>query len=135
MGVFPEFGEAPDSKAEQRVVKRVRYAMFRTLKAAGLPLHFTPHCLRHSYGTGLISRGVSPAFVQQQTGHASIQQTVDTYGSWLPVRVPGAVDAMLAATVPGPLTSRMVATGHFEPTTADSESGPSNPEADAVART
>jgi hypothetical protein len=27
-------------------------------------------------------------------GHASIQQTVDTYGSWLPVRVPGAVDAL-----------------------------------------
>jgi hypothetical protein len=27
-------------------------------------------------------------------GHASIEQTVGTYGSWVPVRVPGAVDAL-----------------------------------------
>jgi hypothetical protein len=33
-------------------------------------------------------------------GHASIQQTVDTYGSWLPIRVPGAVDALSDATAP-----------------------------------
>jgi hypothetical protein len=39
-------------------------------------------------------------------GHASIQQTVDTYGSSLPVRVPGAVDALADSTAPG------VADGH-----------------------
>ena len=40
------------------------------------------------------------AVQQQQMGHASIQQTVDTYGSWLPIRVPGAVDTLADATAP-----------------------------------
>lgn len=56
--------------------------------------YFGLHSLRHTYGSGLISRGYSPAYVQQQMGHASIQQTVDTYGLWLPIEVPGAVDAL-----------------------------------------
>ena len=56
---------------------------------------------------GLISQGVSPAYVQQQMGHASIEQTVDTYGSWFPVRVPGAVDALAEATAPGSLGHQM----------------------------
>jgi hypothetical protein len=41
--LFPEFGETPVRKAEARVVKRVSYAMLRTLKAAGLPLHYTTY--------------------------------------------------------------------------------------------
>jgi len=32
--------------------------------------------------------------VQQQMGRASIQMTVDVYGSWLPVRASGAVDRL-----------------------------------------
>ena len=68
--------------------------MRRSLAAAGLPTYFGLHSLRHTFGSGLISRGYSPAYVQQQMGHASIEQTVGTYGSWFPVRVPGAVDAL-----------------------------------------
>jgi len=30
-------------------------------------------------------QGESPAYVQRQLGHASIQQTVDAYGKWLPL--------------------------------------------------
>jgi hypothetical protein len=33
-------------------------------------------------------------------GHASIQQTVDIYRSWLPVRLPGDVDALADSTAP-----------------------------------
>jgi hypothetical protein len=33
-------------------------------------------------------------------GHASIQMTVDIYGSWLPIRCQGAVDALSAAAAP-----------------------------------
>jgi integrase len=98
--LFPEFGENPDRKAEARVVKRVRNAMARCLKAADLPLHFTPHSLRHSFGSQLIAAGVSPAYVMQQMGHSSIQMTVDVYGSWLPVKVEDAVNRLAAASSP-----------------------------------
>jgi integrase len=38
----------------------VRRAMLRILKAAELPQHFTPHCLRHTYASILLAEGVSP---------------------------------------------------------------------------
>ena len=37
---------------------------------------------------------MSPAYVQRQLGHASIQLTVDTYGKWLPMGNKAAVDAL-----------------------------------------
>jgi integrase len=79
-------GTTPGEKDAQRVYKSALRAMRRALEHAGLPAYFGLHSRRHTYGSGLISRGVSPAYVQQQMGHASIQQTVDTYGSRLPVR-------------------------------------------------
>jgi integrase len=54
-----------------------------TLQAAALPAHFSPHCLRHTFASLLLQQGESPADVQRQLGHASIQLTVDTYGKWL----------------------------------------------------
>ncbi len=72
----------------------LRKVMTRALKAAGLPPHFTPHCLRHTFASLLLQRGESPAYVQRQLGHASIQLTVDTYGKWLPMGNKGAVDGL-----------------------------------------
>lgn len=66
----------------------------RLLRLAGLPEHFTPHSLRHTYASLLLQLGVSPVYVQRQLGHASIQLTVDTYGRWLPVGDASAVDAL-----------------------------------------
>ncbi len=66
----------------------------RVLKKAQLPLHFTQHCLRHTYASLLLQRGESPAYVQRQLGHASIELTVDTYGRWLPMGNKSAVDAL-----------------------------------------
>jgi integrase len=57
----------------------------RILKAAGLPGHYSPHSLRHTYASLLLQMGQSPAYVQRQLGHASIKLTVDTYGRWLPM--------------------------------------------------
>ena len=57
----------------------------RILKRAELAPHFHPHCMRHTYATLLLSDGVSPVYVQQQLGHASIQITVDRYGKWIRV--------------------------------------------------
>ena len=72
----------------------VRHAFARVLKQAGLPAHFTPHCLRHTFASILLAEGKSPAYVQAQLGHASITLTVDTYGRWLPKGDKAAVDSL-----------------------------------------
>jgi integrase len=66
-------------------VSNVEHAFKRALRAAKLPEHFSPHCLRHTFASLLLRQGESPAYVQRQLGHASIQLTVDTYGRWLPM--------------------------------------------------
>ena len=80
-----EAGTLPDDS-------RVRKVMRKTLKAAGLSMHFSPHCLRHTFASLLLQQGESPAYVQRQLGHASIQLTVDTYGKWLPMGNKAAVN-------------------------------------------
>ena len=67
------------------------------LKRAGLAPHFTPHCLQHTFASLLLQQGKSPAYVQRQLGHASIQLTVDTYGKWLPLGNKAAVDRLAEA--------------------------------------
>ena len=69
-------------------------AFKRVLKSAGLPLHFSPHGLRHTFASLVLQQGESPAYVQRQLGHASIQLTVDTYGRWLPMGNQAAVDRL-----------------------------------------
>jgi integrase len=59
-----------------------------------LPAHFTPHGLRHSFASILLSEGVSPAYVQRMLGHASIRLPVDLYGKWLPMTNTAAVDRL-----------------------------------------
>jgi integrase len=66
----------------------------RVLKAARLPMHFTPHCLRHTYASLMLQAGESPVYVQRQLGHASIKLTVDTYGRWLPMGNKAAADRL-----------------------------------------
>ena len=72
----------------------VRRVFVRLLKRAGLPLHFSPHCLRHTFASLLLQQGESPVYVQRQLGHASIKLTVDTYGKWLPMGNKAAVDRL-----------------------------------------
>ncbi len=90
----------------------VRRAMQRVLKAAALPLHFTPHGLRHSYASILLADGVSPVYVQEQLGHATIELTVSTYGRWLKKKAPGALDRLDSVTVT-PSGSKTVAAAAF----------------------
>ncbi len=73
---------------------KVGKAFARVLKRAGLPLHFSPHCLRHTYASLLLQMGVSSVYVQRQLGHASIKLTVDTYGRWLPMGNKATVDLL-----------------------------------------
>ena len=73
---------------------RVRKVFVTRLKAAGLPPHLTPHCLRHSFASLMVQQDESPAYVQRRLGHASIQLTVDTYRKWLPMGSKAAVDRL-----------------------------------------
>ena len=51
---------------ESKVRRRDR----RVLDHAGLPLHFSPHCLRHTYASLMLQQGESLTYVQRQLGHA-----------------------------------------------------------------
>ncbi len=73
---------------------KVRKVFARALKRAGLPSHFSPHCLRHTFASLLLQQGESPVYVHRQLGHASIKLTVDTYGRWLPMGNKAAVDRL-----------------------------------------
>ena len=66
----------------------------RVLRKAGLPLHYCPHSLRHSFASQLLQQGEPIAYVQRQLGHASIRLTVDCYGQWLPMGNRAAVDRL-----------------------------------------
>jgi hypothetical protein len=105
--VFSWLGEQPGAKEQQKAAKRVRRAMERTLKAAGLPGHFTPHSLRHTFCSLLIGAGVSPVYVQQQAGHASVEMTVGVYGSWFAVEAPGAMDRLATGIPGGPVVTNL----------------------------
>lgn len=76
----------------------VGLAFKRICARAGLPLHFSPHCLRHTYASILIQQGAPIVFVQRQLGHASIKLTVDTYGRWLEMSEPKALDRLVDST-------------------------------------
>jgi len=63
----------------------VAKAFKRTLRAAALPPHHSPHSLRHTFASLLLQQGEAIQYVQRMLGHASITLTVDTYGKWLPM--------------------------------------------------
>lgn len=50
---------------------------------AGLPL-ISPHDLRHSHASLLISQGVQPMIIKERLGHENIKETLDTYSHLYP---------------------------------------------------
>ncbi len=67
------------------------------LTKAGLSYR-PPHTLRHTYCSLLLMRGESPAYVQAQAGHSSVQVTIDLYSHWIPGVGRGAVERLAEAT-------------------------------------
>jgi integrase len=54
------------------------------LQRAGLPHTHGFHSLRHTYASSLIAQGVHARVIQARLGHASIVETMDTYGHLFP---------------------------------------------------
>lgn len=56
--------------------KRRIQALFTAYRdAAGLPSHYTCHCLRHSIATHLLDAGLELEFVQDHLGHRKLSST------------------------------------------------------------
>lgn len=71
--------------------RNVRRLLTQLATDAALGRGLGPHDLRHTYGSQLTAQGVPPQYIQAQMGHASIQITIDLYGSGLPVSYQHAV--------------------------------------------
>jgi integrase len=88
--------------------RKIQMLMKRVCKSAGMRVRH-PHDLRHTYATICLMSGMSPAYVQKQLGHYSIQMTVDVYGHWIPGEGRGNLDEVFmtkenpkeVATLPG----------------------------------
>lgn len=68
------------------------------VKAARLPKGTRFHDLRHFYASTLIAAGLHPKAIQARLGHATITETMDTYGHLFPDAedaARGALDAVL----------------------------------------
>lgn len=86
--IFPSLRGTPlDTHQLERDFKRA-------LAAAGLPGHFSPYSLRHTFASLHLQAGESIYYVQRQLGHRSIGLTVDLYGSWLPHGNPEAAERL-----------------------------------------
>ncbi|MFG1942739.1 tyrosine-type recombinase/integrase [Nonomuraea sp. NPDC048826] len=70
---------------------------------AGLPKGTRFHDLRHFYASGLIKANLNPKVIQTRLGHATIAETMDTYGHLFPDQDDlgrGAIDALLLPSLP-----------------------------------
>ena len=78
----------------------IRKVFKRVLQAAGLPRHFTPHCLRHTYASLLLQEdGGRLLYVSRQLGHANVTITADTYAKWIRPVGRGVVNALAISSV------------------------------------
>jgi integrase len=69
------------------------------VERAGLPAGTRFHDLRHFYASTLIAAGVHPKVIQDRLGHATIAETMDTYGHLFPdasEQGRGAIDSAFA---------------------------------------
>jgi site-specific recombinase XerD len=68
------------------------------LQRTGLsPEDVTPHTLRHTAATLLLSQGTHPVLVQHLLGHATVGRTLDTYSRLVPSMGEATASAMDAA--------------------------------------
>jgi hypothetical protein len=69
-------------------------------KAFGPGLHFSPHCLRHTWASLHMARGTPLKWIQEQGGWTTAKLLLDTYGHFMPTESRGFADALTAQNAP-----------------------------------
>ena len=79
-------GQIVMTNAAGRIVRRNSFGdcWRRAVAAAGLPAGTRYHDLRHFYASALIRANLNPKVIQARLGHATIAETMDTYGHLFP---------------------------------------------------
>ena len=72
---------------------RVRKAFTSIVRKADLR-HRSIHAMRHTFISLLLQNGESPAYVQKQAGHKSMDITINVYGHFMPGGNRAAVDRL-----------------------------------------
>ena len=84
------YGPGPDQVIMTSVAGRIvpsssfTEAWRQAVAAAGLPKGTRFHDLRHFYASTLIAANLNPKVIQERLGHATISETMDTYGHLFP---------------------------------------------------
>jgi len=74
--LFINFKPGKEQVNDRRLtVRSIESIVKKYVKIAGLPLTTTPHTLRHSYATDLLTQGVDLRLVQEFLGHKNIATT------------------------------------------------------------
>ena len=74
--LFINYTTAKNSQVSRRLTARsIERILEKYSKIAGLPIMATPHTLRHSYATDLLTKGVDLRTVQEFLGHKNIATT------------------------------------------------------------
>jgi integrase len=82
----PGPGDVIVTNAIGRIAKRNSFGdcWRKAVSRAGLPAGTRFHDLRHFYASALIAANLNPKVIQVRLGHASITETMDTYGHLFP---------------------------------------------------
>jgi len=68
-------GIAKTDKTRRLTTKSIEDIVKKYVKIAGLPVMATPHTIRHSFATDLLTQGVDLRLVQEFLGHRNIATT------------------------------------------------------------
>lgn len=72
----------------------IRLALKNVIKSLGITRNITPHTLRHTFVSQMISAGINIKLISTMVGHANINITLDTYGHLMPGDTIKAMEAL-----------------------------------------